>query len=462
MLRFGLVLLAFSGCVSFPYAHLVSAEAQLEAVKSPVVCGPIGFRKIPLQARWGEYVKVTVAAPGALKGTALVHAGGVALEPFAWSTETTGALVVEARFPNEDPDRRFVLERERPIDVTLTGLEGTCEGAVFTVEHGVLVPTIDERAWMAELERRGGPELAARHEAARVEAEARRQAHYALWESRQHVEVSAEVVAQAEVIRQQHYAQWEARRSEIESLLPPGGEGQGEGVTASAEVGGDISVASSCGGSCAGSSAGGAVAVAAVTTTPASCGGSFPGSPAGGAVAVAAVTTTPASCGGSCAGSSQGVALINTTSTQLIAESSPTCLGNGAAHTVSAETTTSIHDTASTVVTSPAEWAQPSETSLRATAQTTWAQPSDAQLRAGVAVEETWSQPYQPRLEPVAVSTETHVVGTTAQVEEQQVQVEVVQPAAVIVPAMFQLMFNVAAAAGGAPQQPVHGARPAR
>jgi hypothetical protein len=173
------------GCVSFPHARLLTGTMVREVVTGPVVCGPVGFRKVPLQARWGEYVRVTVSAPGALRGSVLVHADGVAQEPRSWNTESDGALVVDARFPNEDVDRRFALERERPIDLTLTGLEGACEGSVFTVEHGALVPSIDERAWIAELERRGGPELAARREAARLEADARRQAHYAQWEARQ-------------------------------------------------------------------------------------------------------------------------------------------------------------------------------------------------------------------------------------------------------------------------------------
>ena len=112
---------------------------------------------------------------------------------------------------------------------------------------------------------------------------------------------------------------------------------------------------------------------------------------------------------------------------------------------------------------------QPSEISLRA--QT--AQPT-------VAVEQTWSQPYQARLDTVAVSTETHVIATsrveetwfqprfdTVAFETQPAQVEVVQPAAVVmVPALFQFMFNVAATAGSSGSvravQPVHGAQPVR
>jgi hypothetical protein len=207
-----LMIAGFTGCVHGPGGALVSAQANLEAVKAPVVCGPIGFRRTPLQARWGEYVKVSVVAATPLKGTAIVHAGGVAYEPQAFQANGPGAVVIDARFPNQDPDARFVLERERPIDITLTTLEGTCEGAVFTVEHGALVPDVDERTWIAELERRGGPELAARREAARKEADARREAHYALWASRQ-VEVSAEVLEQREAIREEHYAAVDARRA---------------------------------------------------------------------------------------------------------------------------------------------------------------------------------------------------------------------------------------------------------
>jgi len=204
--------LSLLGCVSFPSARLDVTAGVREELKAPVVCGPMGFRKTPLQSRWGESVRVTVRSPGVLRGSAFVHANGEAGETRSWSTEQ-GELVVEARFENLDPDRRYLLVREQPIDITLTGLEGACEGAVFTVEQGELVPDIDERAWLVELERRGGPELLARREAARLAAEARRQAHYAAWEARQQVEISAEVVVTQNALREAHYAQWEAQRN---------------------------------------------------------------------------------------------------------------------------------------------------------------------------------------------------------------------------------------------------------
>ncbi|MFT3713399.1 MAG: hypothetical protein QM817_37560 [Archangium sp.] len=206
-----LALLGVLGCATFPSAQLVIDSAVHDEVAAPVVCGPMGFRKSPLQSRWGEYVRVTVRSPGELRGTAFVNANGIVGETRAWST-VDGALVVEARFENLDPDARFALRREQPIDVTLSSLVGACEGAVFTVEQGELVPDIDERAWVAELERRGGPELAARREAARVEAEARRQAHYAAWEARR--AEGPTLVADA-AVREAHYAAWELARSGV-------------------------------------------------------------------------------------------------------------------------------------------------------------------------------------------------------------------------------------------------------
>lgn len=344
------------GCVSFPSAHLVQGAWVREVVTGPVVCGPVGFRQAPLQSRWGEYVRVTVSAPSAvLRGNVLVHAGGVVQEERSWSTESTGALVVEARFPNDDPDRRFALERDRPIDLTLTGLEapgGTCEGAVFTVEHGALVPSIDERAWLVELERRGGPALAARRESERREADARRQAHYAAWEARQHLEVSAQVVAQADVIREAHYAQWGARHG-----VAVGAARSGPVATTNVEAGSDV---------------GGSVAMTNVASSAPGIG--------------VDVASPPAMASGTC-GSSPGE----------------------------------------------------------------WSQPSVVHLRASASVESSWVQPFEPRLEPVAVSTEARVATRASVVVE--------APVPDLVPAMFQVMFNVAAA-GAQPQPGVHGAQP--
>ena len=481
------------GCVSFPNAQLLHGTTTLSMLTGPVVCGPVGFRKVPLQARWGEYVRVTVAAKGSLRGTAVVHAGGVVQAEQSWSTASTGALVVEARFPNEDPDRRFVLERERPIDITLNNLEGGCEGAVFTVEHGALVPSIDEQAWVAELERRGGPELAARRELARVEADARREAHYALWESRQQVEVSAQLLAQAESIRQAHYAQWEATSV---SLSPVGDR---------AFPGSELSVISST-----------AVGSASAGVAPTGCGG-------GGTMASVGVTQTgcgtiasagvrPTVCGGGACGaiasSGVGAAVCPRGTCGAVAVTASEMNGGPGDRAV-------VSAVPMSTVTAPGEWTQPSDATLRANADvgavpdaslrangasesswshangdvvampdaslrangevgSGWSQPSDATLRANAdlvtspdasprlngAVETRWRE---PGLEPVAVTTESRVAVSAAPPQVPSCNgtcAAPVDPAVFVVPAMFQLMFNVAGAAAQQPQTPVHGARP--
>jgi hypothetical protein len=480
----------------------LQGQAALEVVTGPVVCGPVGFRKVPLQSRWGEYVRVTVAAPSALRGNVLVHAGGVAQEAREWSTDGAGAVVVEARFPNESVERSFALERERPIDITLTGLEalggGTCEGAVFTVEHGALVPSIDERAWVAELERRGGPELAARREAARLEADARRQAHYAAWEARQQVVVSAELVAQASLLREEHYAQWDARHAVTNLPLPLGGEGRGEGMTASLGAEGSVSesststVVGNIGGSASSSSVAGSIGGVSSTSTCAAGGTCAVAGLVGGAMSTSGVV------GGTCAGSG----VVGSSSPCAGGTCAPVAAGgvDGSTTCGGSVSSPSPSPVATPVVASaPSEWNQPSDASLRVNAEvawaqppeaqlragavvdsssqpteaqlragaaveTTWAQPSEAQLRAGAAVETTWTQPFQPHLEPVAVTTESRVATAAPQAPAPscaggcEPTVVAVDPAlSVIVPAMFQLMFNVASV-GSSPQ--AHAAQP--
>lgn len=211
-----LVVLGATGCVSLRDATLISTQVSVERFNAPVKCGPVGFRRVPLEARFGEYVRVTVASPVPLKGTAFIHADGVAQEPREWVSSAENPLVIEARFENADPDRLVLLNADRPIDLTITGLEavegGSCEGAVFTLEHGRLVPPVAERAWLAELERRGGPALLARREAEAKLMEERRQAHYAEWAAKDLNDVSEEELALMEARRLAHYAAWEAER----------------------------------------------------------------------------------------------------------------------------------------------------------------------------------------------------------------------------------------------------------
>jgi hypothetical protein len=115
-------------------------------------------------------------------------------------------------------------------------------------------------------------------------------------------------------------------------------------------------------------------------------------------------------------------------------------------------------------VTSPDEWSQPSDASLRATADAAWVQPPDSSLRANGAVEASWTQPWEPRLEPVAVTTESRVAMASAPPPAPSCNgscATAVDPALFVVPALFQVMFDVAVAAQPQPPQgQVHGARP--
>ncbi len=462
------------GCVSFPQAHLVIGATLREQVAAPVVCGPVGFRKVPLQSRWGEYVRVTVAAPVLLRGSVFVNANGVAQEAQAWSTDTNGSLVIESRFENLDPDSRFALLRERPIDITITGLEtpagGSCEGAVFTVEQGALVPSIGEGAWVAELERRGGPELAARREAARTEAEARRQAHYAQWEQRQ-VVVAAEVVAQAELIRQGHYAQWEAHRhpqveatvsAEVVAELAPaevsggvegamvgGAVASGDATCGGGDCGGVAGPMNgatcsggSCGGlvggagpmngaTCSGGACGGVVGSAGpmgATCSNGACGdGSGPmggascGSGAcggvGGVASMGGATCSSGTCGGIVAVVSSETNFSNASAagaacSAVIGPTCVTCGGSGGSVAVVAVSSARTRVASCGAVSRAASVTVSSSPSE-------WSRPPDAQLRPDVEwaqppaaqreAQTEWGQPYGPRLEPVVVSTESQV-----------------------------------------------------
>lgn len=425
-----LVLLGgLAGCASFPSAHLVLNAGVREQIAAPVVCGPVGFRKVPLQSRWGEFVRVTVAAPVVLRGDAFVHANGVGQPAQQWSTDTSGNLVIESRFENLDPDQRFALSSERPIDITITGLEapagGTCEGAVFTVEQGALVPSISDAAWVAELERRGGPELIARREAARVEAEARRQAHYAAWASR-HVEVSAEVVAQAEVVRQAHYAAWEARRNPQVVTTTE--------VVASAEVqgGGEVATCPASSSAVPVSGSGGGVVMSGGAGGVASCG------------SAAVVTSEVVSSG--------GVVTNEVVSSGAVVTNATVATGAVASGTVSGG---AMIDTG-VAVTSPTEWSQPAEANLRA--DVTVNQPGSE-----------WVQPYAPRLDAVVVNTESQVAMATTPVAPPPAPScngncggSAVVGFEAVLPAMFQVMFNFGGVVAPPPQQQsnVHGAVP--
>jgi hypothetical protein len=486
------------GCVAYPHAQLSVTQGYTQQVAAPVVCGPMGFRKVPLQARWGEYVRLTVNSVVPLRGTALLHANGQTYEPRAFSTDRDGTLVLDARFENLDPDARFALSSDRPIDLTISELEapagGSCEGAIFTVEQGALVPSISEAAWLAELERRGGPELAARRAAARAEMEARRQAHYAAWAERQQVQVSAELVAQAEAIRLEHYAAWDARRSghveatvegEVAVVAGATGAGTTEAVDMTVVAGGGEATAvggastSVGGGSVASASgettviAGASVAGGVASSAGASAHGGAVGVEAAligssGAVTSAAEHTSSSAtvagsgaCGGAVA--SGGAWAGGAVAASGGAAAATSCVETTTVVTSGTVTTTASEDVqvstrvgADVAVTAPGEW-------VSYEGDAAWSQPTDAQLRANHGAE--WEQPYGARLDPVAVSAESKVAVGAAPPLPPPAPVLAPAPSctggcgaevgvAVALPALFHALTQAAVFAAAAPPPP--------
>lgn len=268
------LLVVSSGC-ALHHARLDSTRDLVITRQGDGLCGPIGIRRASLGARWGEYVRVSVTSPTPVTGEARLHVDGRAypLQQFTTApsyespvnvsvavdqvaaelpavvplpTTSTQTIVLDAAWTNERLDVPAALGSGHVIDITLAGLrtaQGSCNDVVFTVEQGVFKPTVDERLWVAELIRRGGPELqawlaaeearkneirlqvyaeaerrkvewqvqvAARREAERVEAIARAEAA--------RVEVVAQVEAQRveaqrrEEIRQAHFAEYERRK----------------------------------------------------------------------------------------------------------------------------------------------------------------------------------------------------------------------------------------------------------
>ncbi|GMU58467.1 MAG: hypothetical protein AMXMBFR34_02300 [Myxococcaceae bacterium] len=242
------VLLTVSGCATFPDAHLVSLRAQLAVQRADLSCGPVSFRRAALGARWGEYLKVTVSAPGSVSGEARLyvdrHPGlpvrfdtspwtmpgptpeGAPLQTWpAWSARLEAPLlagvqqvvVVDVAWPNEQLDVASALPKNAPLELSVSGLAtatGACDDVTFTVEQGTLEPTIGERAWVAEMARRAGPAWQAKLDAEARRRDEIRRAQVALVDARHEAEraTQAERAVLAAALRQRHYAQWQERR----------------------------------------------------------------------------------------------------------------------------------------------------------------------------------------------------------------------------------------------------------
>jgi murein DD-endopeptidase len=166
----GLTLLLSTACVQT--ARLVQGPSQASRHVGDERCGPVGIRRVALGSRWGESFRVRVTTNATLVGQARLHVASRPAEPRTFFVGN-GELVYEARWANEKLSVPSALEKDAVIDLTLTDLraaDGDCRRLEFTVEQAALVPEIDEAQWMAELERRGGPDVEAWRAAQRRQA----------------------------------------------------------------------------------------------------------------------------------------------------------------------------------------------------------------------------------------------------------------------------------------------------
>lgn len=157
-----LMLVLTSAC-SLRQARLETTKERMSAKAADPLCGPVGVRRAALASRWGEYLRVHVKTPALLTGEARLHVGARPMPLKAFAV-TGDELVFEAQWPNEKLSVPSGLEKGLVLDLTLTGLSsvaGDCKGVEVTIEQGAFQPTIEEQAWVAELIRRGGPDVEA-------------------------------------------------------------------------------------------------------------------------------------------------------------------------------------------------------------------------------------------------------------------------------------------------------------
>lgn len=164
---YALVLLV-TGCAAHPY--LDETRARIADHRADIRCGPVGFRRASLGARWGEFIRLRVTSPTPVSGTVRLHVAGRPAAPQRFEVvkgSDTAQLVLEETWENELLSVPWGLAPDVVLDFTVTDLANTtgdCAGVAFSIEQGRFTPR-DEQAWHAELLRRGGPDVEAWHRA---------------------------------------------------------------------------------------------------------------------------------------------------------------------------------------------------------------------------------------------------------------------------------------------------------
>lgn len=154
-----------SGCAA-RHAYLDERTALTASQDADVACGPVGLRRVSLGSRWGEFVRVRVQSPTPVRGVLRVHVAGrpEPAKPFEFTRGSSAAQFVhELTWENELLSVPWGLAPEVVIDFTVTDVHtpnARCGDVSFLVEQGSYVAR-DEKVWLAELERRGGPDVEA-------------------------------------------------------------------------------------------------------------------------------------------------------------------------------------------------------------------------------------------------------------------------------------------------------------
>lgn len=160
------VLLPACGAHRYGSGWLEETPGRLGRQSADERCGPVGLRRVSLGTRWGEALRVYVESATPVRGVARVHVAGrpEPATPFVLEKGGQGRqLLLERAWENERLSVPSGLDRDVVLDVTVTELttpQGDCGSVVFSLEQGVLAPR-DEKAFIAELIRRGGPDVEA-------------------------------------------------------------------------------------------------------------------------------------------------------------------------------------------------------------------------------------------------------------------------------------------------------------
>lgn len=147
-----LVLAISSGCAA-TRGQLINGPATLTK-ETTATCSDVVIKRPALASRWGEYLKVRLDQTDAvIVGQAKLKVGGKVEKEKAFFVSGTD-LVLDLRWANEQLAVASALPRGTQLELSLSDLTaaaGRCENVRFNVEHGPIVPDIEESAWIAQL-----------------------------------------------------------------------------------------------------------------------------------------------------------------------------------------------------------------------------------------------------------------------------------------------------------------------